>query len=75
MKPPNGTSTVWALQGEGSAVACGALDIVAHATVGGDLANYHQRVLPGVTLKKKILNGGEDRKAKVRFTSTDAGDR
>jgi hypothetical protein len=74
VNPPNGASTVWALQGEGSAVACGALDVVAHATVGGDLADYHQRVLPGLTLKKKVLNGARGRKAKVRFTALDAGE-
>jgi hypothetical protein len=72
--PPGGTSTVWSLKGEGSAVACGALDVVALATAGGDTANFHQRVLPGLTLKKKILNGKKGKKEKVRFTTLDAGD-
>jgi hypothetical protein len=72
--PPGGTSTVWGLAGEGSAVACGALDLVAHASVGSDLANYHQRVLAGLDLKKKILNGKKGEKEKVRFKTLDAGD-
>jgi hypothetical protein len=72
--PPGGTSTVWTLAGEGSAVACGALDVVALASVGSDLANYQQRVLAGLTLKKKLLNGKKGKKAKVKFTTLDAGD-
>ena len=74
VKPPAGASTVWSLKGEGTGLACGALDVVAHATVGSDLADYHQRVLPGLTLKKKLLNGGRGEKAKVRFTTLDAGE-
>ena len=73
VEPPNGTSTIWSLKGEGGAVSCGALDVVALASVGSDLANYHQRVLPGLTLKKKLLNGRRGKKAKVRFTTLDAG--
>jgi hypothetical protein len=72
--PPGGTSTVWTLAGEGSAVACGALDVVALASVGSDLANYQQRVNPGLTLKKKVLNGKKGKKEKVKFTTLDAGD-
>lgn len=75
INPPGGTSsTVWSLQGEGSAVSCGALDLVALVTAGGATANRQQRVLPGITLKKKLLNGKKGTKAKVRFTTLDAGD-
>ena len=74
VRPPNGTTSLWSLKGEGSSVSCGALDVVAHATVGDDLADYHQRLLAGLTLKKKILNGKRGEKAKVRFTTLDAGD-
>ena len=73
VKPPGGTSTVWSLKGEGSAVSCGALDLVALVTATGATANFQQRVLPGVTLKKEILNGNEGKNAKVRFTTLDAG--
>jgi len=68
-KPPGGTSTVWNLKGEGSAVSCGALDLVALVTAGGATANFHQRVLAGLDLKKKILNGGKGAKEKVKFTT------
>ena len=74
VKPPGGTSTVWNLKGEGSAVSCGALDLVALVTAGGATANFHQRVLAGLDLKKKILNGGKGAKEKVKFTTLDAGD-
>lgn len=75
INPPGGTSsTVWSLQGEGSAVSCGALDLVALVTAGSATANHQQRVLAGITLKKKILNGNKGKKAKVRFTTLDAGD-
>ena len=72
--PPQGTSTVWNLKGEGSAVSCGALDLVTLVTANGGTANYQQRVLPGITLKKKVLNGNKGENAKVRFTTLDAGD-
>jgi hypothetical protein len=74
VKPPSGTSALWSLKGEGSSLSCGALDLVALATAGGATANFQQRVLPGLTLKKKILNGKKGKKAKVRFTTLDAGD-
>jgi hypothetical protein len=72
--PPGGTSTVWNLTGEGSAVSCGALDLVALVTAGSATANFHQRVLAGLDLKKKILNGKKGEKEKVRFKVLDAGD-
>jgi hypothetical protein len=68
--PPG--STTWSLKGEGTGLACGALDLLALASNGDDLANYHQRILPGLTLTKEALNGNEGRKAKVRFTTLDA---
>jgi hypothetical protein len=74
LDPPAGTSSLWSLKADGSAATCGALDLVALVTAGDDLANYHQRVLPGVDLVKKILNGRRGESAKVRFTATDAGD-
>jgi hypothetical protein len=74
INPPPGTSTVWNLKGEGSAASCGGLDLVALVTANGGTANHQQRVLPGITLKKKVLNGNKGRKAKVRFTTLDAGD-
>ena len=74
LEPPAGTSSLWSLKGEGSTVTCGALDIVALVTAGEDTANYHQRVLAGIDLKKKVLNGGRGERAKVRFRATDAGD-
>ncbi len=74
VKPPPGTSTVWSLKGEASAASCGALDLVALATAGDDTANFHQRVLPGLDLKQKVLNGNKGEKAKVRFTTLDAGE-
>lgn len=74
IKPPQGTSTVWSLAGEGSAASCGALDLVALVTADSATANHQQRVLPGITLKKKVLNGNKGKKAKVRFTTLDAGD-
>lgn len=74
VNPPQGTSTVWSVHGDGGAASCGALDLVALVTANGGTANYQQRVLPGITLKKKVLNGKKGEKAKVRFTTLDAGD-
>jgi len=73
VKPPSGTSSIWSLKGEGTGLACGALDLVALVSAGDDTANFHQRVLPGLTLEKKILNGKMGKKQKVRFTTSDAG--
>jgi hypothetical protein len=76
IKPPAGTEQVWGLEGLGDpAGGCDALDLVAHVTRSGDAtANYHQRLLPGITLKKKVLNKRRGRKAKVRFKTFDAGE-
>ena len=71
---PTGAESMWGLQGVGSpGGGCDALDVVAHVTRSGSAANHHQRLLPGITLKKKLLNKRRGRRAKVRFTATDAG--
>jgi hypothetical protein len=75
LNPPGGTSsTVWSVKGEGSAASCGALDLVALVSAGSATANFQQRVLPGITLKKKLLNGKKGEKAKFRFKTFDAGE-
>ncbi len=68
LKPPAGRPSVFSLEGEGTAPG-GMLDLVALAAAGSDIANYHQRVRPGITLLAKALGDGE-----VRFTTRDAGD-
>ncbi|MBI5310984.1 MAG: hypothetical protein HZB14_08195 [Actinobacteria bacterium] len=65
VKPPNGTSTVYNLAGEGS---LGALDLLALAETPAGIHNWHQRVLPKLTLAAKAGKG------KVKLTVTDAGD-
>jgi hypothetical protein len=72
VKPPRGTNdgNVWSLEGEGTA-AGGALDLVALITrnpQGDDVGNYVTRILPGITLRVKRLDGA------VRFTTFDAGE-
>jgi hypothetical protein len=76
IEPPGGTEQVWGLEGLGDpAGGCDALDLVAHVTRSGDaIANHHQRLLPGIALKKKVLNKRRGRKAKVRFKTFDAGE-
>jgi hypothetical protein len=65
---PGGTSSsVFDLAGEASP---GSLDLLALVQPSsGTLANYHQRILPGLTLKAK-----KGKKGKTLFTVTDAGD-
>jgi hypothetical protein len=65
---PGGTSaTIFDLAGEGST---GPLDVLALVQPSsGKLADYHQRILPGLTLKAK-----KGKKGKTTFTVTDAGD-
>jgi hypothetical protein len=67
LKPPKGTDAVHSTEGEGTAPG-GALDLVVLATRNGSVANYHQRIRPGITLLAKRLGNGE-----VRFTTLDAG--
>jgi hypothetical protein len=55
------------VEGEGTAPG-GALDLVALVVRSGGIANYHQRVRPGITLLAKALGNGQ-----VRFTTRDAG--
>jgi hypothetical protein len=65
---PGGTgSTVYDLAGEGSP---GPLDLLALVqSSSSTLANYHQRILPGLTVKAR-----KGKKGKTLFTVTDAGD-
>jgi hypothetical protein len=61
------SSTIYDLAGEGST---GPLDVLALTQPSsGTLANYHQRILPGLTLKAKKGKSG-----KTLFKVTDAGD-
>ena len=69
LKPPGGHPTVYSTEGEGTAPG-GTLDLVVLAGAGDDIANYHQRVEPGITLLAKPLGDGE-----VRFVTRDAGDK
>ncbi len=65
--PGGNSSTIFDLAGEGSA---GPLDLLALVQPpAGMLANYHQRILPALTLKAKK---GKNRR--TTFTVTDAGD-
>lgn len=65
VKPPKGTSTIYRLAGEGSN---GWLDLLVLAEGADTIDNWHQRVLPGLTLS------GKKGKGKVTVTVTDAGD-
>lgn len=65
VKAPKGTTAVYNLAGEGS---LGPLDMVTLAETSTTIDNWHQRVLPGLTIK------GKSGKGKVKVTVTDAGD-
>ena len=68
LKPPAGATAVYSLEGEGSASG-GPLDLLALVQrSGNDIANWHQRVLPRLSLGVSVKNG------KVLFTVTDAGE-
>jgi len=65
--PGGKSSTIFDLAGEGSA---GPLDVLALVQPSANtLANFHQRILPALTLKEK-----KGKKGKTTFTVTDAGD-
>jgi hypothetical protein len=67
VKPPRGTDTISNLAGEGSR---GPLDVLALAdTSTSGFANWHQRILPGLSLTAVVGKNG-----KVTFRATDAGD-
>ena len=69
VKPPSGTDSVWTLAGEGA--PNGTLDLLAHVTRSDtDTGNYHQRILPGITLEVKKKDNGT-----VVFTTFDAGEK
>jgi hypothetical protein len=64
--PGGSAATIFSLAGEGSR---GSLDLVALVDPpSGGLANFHQRILPGLTLTAKAKKGG-----KTVFKVTDAG--
>lgn len=68
VKPPQGSSVVYRLQGEGSR---GPLDLLALAAAKGGLGFFQQRILPGLTLtaKPKKTKAGKA----VTFRASDAG--
>jgi hypothetical protein len=55
------------VEGEGTASE-GRLDLLALIQRGDDVANWHQRIRPGISLFFKVLDNG-----KVRFKTRDAG--
>lgn len=63
---PKGTESMFDLVGEGSR---GPLDVLLLADTGSLTANWHQRILPGLSLTAKVGKGG-----KVTFKASDAGD-
>lgn len=70
IKPPKGTDSLYSLEGEGTAPG-GALDLLALAQgTNVEIDNFHQRILPGITLTAKALGGGQ-----VRFKTRDAGEK
>jgi hypothetical protein len=64
VRNPKGTEVASDLTGSGSA---GPLDVVLQAEVGEGVASWHQRILPGLTVKATRLRD------KVIFKVTDAG--
>ena len=67
--PGGASSTLFSLEGEGTAPG-GMLDLVALVEQPDGIANWHQRVEPGISLRAKALGGGE-----VRFKTRDAGEK
>lgn len=71
LKPPQGTEAVHRLAIEGSG---GFLDAVALVDRGDDdIAHWHQRMLPGLTLKAKPAKVSAGKKAKFKVTDAGAG--
>jgi hypothetical protein len=66
--PPQGTSAIYRLNGEGSR---GPLDLLALADAKGGLGYFHRRVLPGLTFTAKP--GAVRRGGTVTFRVSDAG--
>jgi hypothetical protein len=67
VRAPKGSDTIYSLAGEGSR---GPLDALVLADVpGSGIGNWHQRILPRLSLTAKARKGG-----KVTFFATDAGD-
>ena len=68
IKPPGGgSSSIFSLEGEGTANG-GMLDLIALVQRSGGIANYHQRIRPGISILVNVLGDG-----KVAFTTRDAG--
>jgi hypothetical protein len=65
VNPPNGTTSVWKLKGDGS---LGALDLLASVSTGKALSTWHTQVRPPLSLSAKR------QKSTVTFRVTDAGD-
>lgn len=65
IKPPKGTDVIYNLAGEGS---IGPLDLIALISKSTSTNEWHQRIMPALTLKAKSASG------KIKFTVTDAGD-
>ena len=70
VKPPKGTTTVYDVIGEGST---GALDLLTNVDRSGELGYWHQRILPGLSIKAKPKKVNADTGAKVKFKVADAG--
>lgn len=70
VKPPKGTGTVYDVIGEGSN---GPLDLLANVDRGGQLAYWHQRILPGLSISAKPKKVSASSRGQVTFKVTDAG--
>jgi hypothetical protein len=70
--PPEGTSSIWKVGGEGSN---GPLDMLASVTVGlKELATWHTQVLPPLSLNATPQSFATQQGAAVVFTVSDVGD-
>ena len=70
LKPPSGTTTLYDVTGDGSG---GPLDVLVNVDRGGELGYWHQRILPGLSIKAKPKKVNADTGAKVKFKVADAG--
>jgi hypothetical protein len=64
ISPPSGTSVIYNLAGEGS---LGPLDLIALIDKKGAVDEWHQRIMPGLTLSATSATG------KIKYRVTDAG--
>jgi hypothetical protein len=65
LKPPAGSDVIYNLAGEGS---LGPLDLIALIDKNGAINEWHQRILPGLTLSASSASG------KIKYRVTDAGE-